>query len=181
MAHTAGILLTQPLLLLLLLFVSSPFSFAQICSFSYMVHPDQQGLCESPLSGEDGFKNCTNLTELLTLMKRQIQIDDCLKLSLYPGTYIISYNTILNYSAVFLAPSGNVTLTCLSTDMRGSGTVTSTPLGFNGMAGAKFVLMDGVAFQDCQKPLQFDGLDNVTISNSSFRWEGLHTFLRCTT
>ena len=132
-----------------------------------MVHPDPQGLCRGALSSKDGFKHRTNLTELLTSMNRQIQVDDCLQLSLYPGTYAINYNTILNYSAVFVAPSGNVNVKCLSTCM--SGSVTSSPLRFNGMAGAKFVVVDGVTFEDCQKPLQFDGLDKITISNSSFR------------
>ena len=173
MAYTAGIQFTRPLLLLLL--VSLPFSFAQNCSYSYVVRSDPRGSCRGALSSKDGFKITTNLTELLTSMNRRIQVDDCLQLSLYPGTYVISYNTVLNYSAVFVAPSGNVNVTCLSTCM--SGRVTSSPLRFNGMAGAKFVMVDGVAFEDCQKPLQFDDLDEITISNSSFRW-GLHTYLR---
>ena len=169
MAYAAGIQFTRALLLLLLLlllFVSLPFSLAQNCSYSYMVHPDAQGSC-SALSSKDGFKSTTNLTELLTSMSSHIQENDCLQLSFYPGTYVISYNTILNYSAVFLAPSGNVNITCLSTCM--SGRVTSSPLRFNGKVGAKFVMVDGVSFEDCQKPLQFDGLDKITISNSSFR------------
>ena len=173
MAYAAGIQFTRALLLLLLLllFVSLPFSLAQNCSYSYMVHPDAQGSC-SALSSKDGFKSTTNLTELLTSMSSHIQENDCLQLSFYPGTYVISYNTILNYSAVFLAPSGNVNITCLSTCM--SGRVTSSPLRFNGKVGAKFVMVDGVSFEDCQKPLQFDGLDKITISNSSFRWGASH-------
>ena len=51
-------------------------------------------------------------------MKRQIQVDDCLKLSLLPGTYAINYNTALHYNAVFVTSSANVTFTCLLTYIR---------------------------------------------------------------
>ena len=49
-----------------------------------------------------------------------MHVDDCLKLSLLPGTYAINYryNTTLHYNAVFVTPSANVTFTCLLTYIR---------------------------------------------------------------
>ena len=174
MAPRTGILsvLPHPLLFFLLpaLF---PYSLAQNCSYGYMVRSDPQRSCNCVLSSQDGFTNCRTLAEILNGLKKRIPSDDCVQLRVDPGTYTLtSYETTLNYSAVISAPNGGVTFTCLSNCMTGSQAVVgSSPLAFesNSKAGARFVVMEGVAFEDCQRPLQFDALNNVTINNCSFR------------
>ena len=176
MAPTNGIpsTPTHPLLILLLLaLLVFPYALAQNCSYGYTVHSDPQRSCNCVLLSQDGFTNCRTLAEILNALKEQIPSDDCLQLSVDPGTYTLtSYETTFNYSAVISAPSGNVTFTCLSNCMtRSQAIVGRSPLAFesNGVAGARFVVMEGIAFQDCQRPLQFDAVNDVTINNCSFK------------
>ena len=174
MAPANGILsaLPHPLLFLLLLALF-PYSLTQYCSYGYTVRSDPQRSCSCVLSSQDGFTNCRTLAEILNALKEQIPSDDCLQLSVDPGTYTLtSYETTLNYSAVISAPSGNVTFTCLSNCTTGSqAVVDGSPLAFesNSVTGSRFVVMEGITFEDCWRPLQFDAINNVTISDCTFR------------
>ena len=174
MAPTTGILSLLPhLLLFLSLLALFPTSLAQNCSYEYMVHSHPQRSCNCVLSSQDGFTDCRTLAEILSGLKKQIPSDECVQLRVDPGNYTLtSYETTLNYSAVISAPNGGVTFTCLSNCMTGSQAVVgSSPLAFesNSEAEARFVVMEGVEFEDCQRPLQFDAFNNVTINNCSFR------------
>ena len=82
----------------------------------------------------------------------------------------------VNYSLVMLAPNGGVVMTCKISQAKPSpscaGVDLSPPWMFNksDREGDKVsVVLDGLRFEDCAHPLQFDNLDHVTVNNCWFR------------
>ena len=110
----------------------------------------------------------SSLYEFLTSLNVIIPADGCLQLSLEPGQYAIStaHSTILSYSLTVSAPRGGVTLHCEDDPVSNT---SHAPLKMSRTSGVMFVLLDGVVFEDCSRPLQFDNLDRVSITNCVFR------------
>ena len=132
------------------------------------------------LSSQDGFQQCSSLSEILTQFNGVVGSDDCLQLELEQGEYIVSSLTTIsvNYSLVMLATvSGGVTVSCSDPQpylVNSNCTGVSATLRFNksdeeGAGGKVVVVLDGVGFQDCPRPFQFDNLDRVTITDCWFR------------
>ena len=103
-------------------------------------------------------------------------VDDCLRLVMYPGTYIFAEDTsYLNFSVVITAPLGRVRVVC------GDEYATSTSASSHSLLWFKredvfissekrefFVQLEGISFEGCQHTLQFDTMDYVGISNCNF-------------
>lgn len=88
----------------------------------------------------------------------------------------------LNYSAVFLAPQGGVTITCVSTCPSGGagqcsgGSSVGDTLKFKGSMQMK-VKMVGIGFQNCDEALFFDELKHLSIRESTFRYTNVPEFI----
>ena len=132
------------------------------------------------LSSQDGFQQCRSLPEILSRNNGEIVSGDCLLLELEQGDYAISsLSTVsVNYSLVMVAvDSGEVTVSCSGQTQpsRANSSCTldpTVPLMFGRGEGDRSevaVVLDGIRFQDCPRPLQFDDLDRVTITDCWFR------------
>ena len=130
------------------------------------------------LSSQDGYQQCRSLSEILSQFNGLVGSGDCLYLELEQGDYAISsLSTIsVNYSlAVVAIDSARVTVSCSGQTGQPNRVNSScaadltVPLMFGKERGDVSVLLDGVRFQDCPRPLQFDDLDHVTITNCWFR------------
>ena len=159
------------------------------CSHSYTLRVSQQspsepGSCTGEnaeaaascvLSSQDDFQQCSSLSRILTYFNGVIQSDDCLQLLLEQGEYVVPFiDTVsVNYTLAMMAPSGGVTITCKSSCQEKANCTRSAPLVFNrkeGNNGEVAVTLEGLRFEDCACPFQFDNLDQVTISNCWFRY-----------
>ena len=103
-------------------------------------------------------------------------VDDCLRLVMYPGTYIFSEDaSYLNFSVVITAPLGRVRV------VYGGEYSTSTSSSLHSLLWFKredvflysekrefFVQLEGISFEGFQHTLQFDTMDYVGISNCNF-------------
>ena len=137
------------------------------------------------LSSQDGFQQCRSLSEILSQSNGEIGSSDCLLLELEQGEYAISpFSTVsVDYSLVMVAvDSGEVTVSCSDQTQPSrtavpksscASTDPTVPLMFGRSEGRDWgevvVVLDGIGFQDCPRPLQFDDLDRVTITDSWFR------------
>ena len=133
------------------------------------------------LSSQDGFQQCKSLSEILTQKQSEIGSEDCLLLELEQGEYAISsLSTVsVSYSLVMVAvTSGDVTVSCSgqitqSSRVNSSSSCSATvPLMFGRGEGERIevtVVLDGIRFRDCPRPVQFDDLDRVTITDCWFR------------
>ena len=140
------------------------------------------------LSSQDGFQRCrSSLSEILAQNNGEISSGDCLLLELEQGEYLISsLSTVsVNFSLVLVAvDSGEVTVSCSghgstqpASSMQPNPSCATggptVPLMFGRKEGERgelaVVLLRGIKFQDCPRPLQFDDLDRVTITNCWFR------------
>ena len=132
--------------------------------------------CDCVMSSADNFESCQNLSDVLVTHNQVIPEGDCLELNLEPGVYtLMGYTTSVNYSTVITAPRGGVNITCqpqCSETATLENVYSGSPLAFyknNGTSQSSFVVLEGITFQDCPLPLQFDDLDNVTLRTSTFR------------
>ena len=105
-----------------------------------------------------------------------VTVDDCLRLVMYPGTYIFAEDaSYLNFSVVITAPLGRVRVVC------GDEYATSISASPHSLLWFKredvflsskkrefFVQLEGISFEGCQHTLQFDTMDYVGISNCNF-------------
>lgn len=157
------------------------------CSISLVLRPgatSDKDSCTLTEDAGDSSGACDSLSAYLERYKTLVAVDDCLDLRLYPGTYTLNdYSTTLEYSAVIRALGSGVTVTC-EPGLEGSST-TGSPLWFQRHSvfssypssgtssvtadkGEFFVQIEGVQFENCTRPLQFDAMDYVGISNCSF-------------
>ena len=113
-----------------------------------------------------------------------VSTGDCLEVKLHAGNYTLTdYNSALTYSLVLRAVEGVVTISCQQSDKT---VETGSPFCFQRYSaqtshispgtgegtdkdGEFFVQIEGVHFEKCQRPLQFDAMDYVGIANCSFR------------
>ena len=132
------------------------------------------------LSSKDGYRQCSSLSEILSKFSSIIGGDDCLQLELEEGEYAISSLTAIsvNYSLVMMAAGGlsgsDVAVSCFQTQVNYNCTVAgplTVPLMFNKSdeEDESVVVLDGVKFQGCPRPFQFDNIDQVVIRNCWFR------------
>ena len=131
-------------------------------------------------SSEDGFRNCSSLPAILAHFNDFVGGDECLRLELAEGEYVISpaAPVEVNYTLVMVAPrsSGGVRVTCSGDTLEegeSSNCPRSAPLVFNKKVGRESdevaVVFERLRFDGCTHPLQFDNLDRVAIDNCSFR------------
>ena len=162
-------LLQEILLLLCLTVITS----SQNCGNTITLSPDNT--CDCGTSTVDVSNSCQSLSELLVDYNRIVPERDCLELILEPGVYTLTgYTTSVNYSTVITAPRGGVTITCQSQCSETptfENVISGSPLAFhkNETSRFSFVILEGIKFQDCLLPLQFDDLDNATIRDCTFR------------
>ena len=132
------------------------------------------------MSSRDGFQRCSTLSGILQLFNGVIGSEDCLLLELERGEYVISPITTVsvNYSLVMVAASGGgggeVVVACKSSQAKSSSCAGEIPpWTFSKVGGGErsqvSVVLDGLKFEDCARPIQFDNLDRVAISNCWFR------------
>ena len=163
---------------------------ARECSISLSLCTSDSGAASAPdhctFVDADPATFCNSLSPYLERHKSLVAADDCLEMRLYPGTYTLTeYSSTLNYSAVITAVEDGVTITCVS-ECAGEPEDSTSPLWFqrnsafsshlslnsssatSGEDGEFFVQMEGVSFESCQRPLRFDAMDYVGISNCSF-------------
>lgn len=131
------------------------------------------------VSSRDGFQRCSTLSEILNLFNVLVGSDECLRLEMEPGEYVISSTATVsvNYSMVMLAPNGGVVMTCKTSQMKPNPSCTGVDLGpplMFGKSGSEgdrvSVVLDGLRFEDCARPFQFDNLDHVAVTNCWFRY-----------
>lgn len=139
--------------------------------------PFCQGSClqSNPALSVGGLReSCTSLLAILQLYNGVIEGNDCLELSFSPGEYRLSSLSLaeVRYSVILRAPWGGVTLSCgtnaesMCEGQKGGGVM----MAFNGsqLTSNTFVIVDLLSFQYCSKKLQFNALEELRISNSSF-------------
>ena len=105
-----------------------------------------------------------------------VTVDDCLRLVMYPGTYIFAEDTsYLNFSVVITAPLGRVRIVCGDEYATSTSATPHSLLWFKRkdtfLSSEKrefFVQLEGISFEGCQHTLQFDTMDYVGISNCNF-------------
>ena len=106
-----------------------------------------------------------------------IAANDCLQIKLLPGNYTLDSMraTNITYSLVLVAVDKEATLvSCLSADE--TLLTLNSPLWFQkipstspaSITGELFVEIEGVKFHNCPRPLRFDTMDYVGISNCTF-------------
>lgn len=126
-------------------------------------------------SSQDDFQTCSSLSEILARFNSTSVVEggDCLRLEMDEGEYVIaSSGGAVTYSLVMVGLVDGVSVRCRSTRLQ-EGCPTSQPLMFSktaGHQGEAAVLLQGVKFEDCSRPLRFDNLDRVTIDSCSFRY-----------
>ena len=143
---------------------------------------DEGGNCTFIVDAGETTGVCYSLSDYLQRYNTLIAASDCLEVKLYPGTYSLTdYSNTLNYSLVVAAIEGEVTITCQPDEA----VTTGSPLWFQRYSafssypspapspmvpenGEFFVQIERVNFESCQRPLQFDAMDYVGISNCSF-------------
>lgn len=126
---------------------------------------------------------CNSISFFLEHYKSVVGGSDCLQVNLYPGTYTFSdYLVKLNYSVILRAPEGRVNISCETQCLSrpADPIVDGSPLWFlrddiftstNDPSPAVevfFVQLEGIDFQNCQRPVQMDNMDYVGISHCSF-------------
>ena len=158
--------LVAPIITSLLLLIHGTLG-SHSCLLNYTLRPD--GLCVR--SSHDQYSTCTSFSMYLESFNTQSPPSDCLQLLLEPGVYTLS-NTraaTVNYSVVLTStPPQSAVISCLDVLANLTGEDYFVPLMFGG--GTKVsVLLEGIVFDGCNRPLQFDDLESVTISNCSFR------------
>ena len=132
-------------------------------------------------SSEDDFQSCSCLSRILARFNDVINSEDCLLLSMEEGEYDISSTdpVDVNYTVVMVAASGGgAKVICQATqeeeEEESVNCTKSAPLVFNKRVGGERdrveVVFEGLTFEGCTRPLQFDNLDRVAISNCSFRY-----------
>ncbi len=145
---------------------------AQCMEYTHLtLSPSDVCNCTTSRNGDGGA--CRSLSNVLLSFSAQIQSGNCLNLSLDPGVYTFSCSpTVLNYSAVITAPEGGVTFTCQTECAESVDNGNITHLVFRkskNELGNVSVTLETLNFSDCAWPLQFDDIDYVTISGSTFR------------
>ena len=131
-------------------------------------------------SSEDDFQSCSCLSRILARFNDVISSEDCLLLSMEEGEYAISPTdpVDVNHTVVMVAASdGGAKVICQARQEEEEESVNCTksaPLAFNKRVGGERdrveVVFEGLTFEGCTRPLQFDNLDRVAISNCSFRY-----------
>ena len=103
-------------------------------------------------------------------------VDDCLRLVMYPGTYIFAEDaSYLNFSVVITAPLGRVRVVYDDEYTISTSAYPHSLLWFKRedvfLYSEKrefFVQLEGISFEGFQHTLQFDTMDYVGISNCNF-------------
>jgi hypothetical protein len=108
-----------------------------------------------------------------------VAADDCLEIQLSPGAYALaSLRTTISYSLVMVAVEGEVNISCAQEDQA---SLPDSPFWFQRYSnlssrqsplppgdGEFFVQIQGVLWENCQRPLRFDAMDYVGISDCNF-------------
>ena len=130
------------------------------------------------VSNQDGFQRCRTLSEVFSGFNLLVGSDECLRLEMEQGEYVISSTATVsvNYSLVMIAPNGGVVIECKTSQVKPNPTCVGVDLGpllmfgKSGREGDKVsVVLDGLRFEDCARPFQFDNLDHVAVTNCWFR------------
>ena len=160
------------LLFLLLCLCQCSMSAPQNCSNTLTINPGQSCECVRVGSIPRDLSLSTVLLDSLPV----VNSTDCLQLNFNPGNYSLTGLSIpLNYSVVFRALQGGVTITCALTCPNeaarecttGSAASANDTLRFRGGMQAR-VEMEGIEFHNCTEALVFDELEFLSINNCTF-------------
>ncbi len=164
MRASSSPLLIYGALLTLTLMLSTTVQAQQSCIHNYTLRVEDQ--CIS--SSQDGYLSCTDLTTYLEGFNSLLNGSDCLNLVLEPGLYEIKSRGLIAYD-IYISSTvyQNVEITCSGVDQFNSSSLQFIK-GSNALR-LGFVLLEGIVFFGCNKPLQFDELELVSINNCSFR------------
>lgn len=150
------------LLMLLLLLLKTVQSQRSTCANSYDLRVNTGDSCV--YSSQDNYTLCnTDLTTYLENFNTLLDSSNCLNLTLAAGEYKLSKGVTVTYS-IFISSTvyQNVVISCSAVDY--------SSLSFTSDLSARGqVLLDGIVFKGCNKPLQFDELEFVSMENCSFR------------
>ena len=124
------------------------------------------------LVNDDSDVTFDSISTYLEGYKSLIPAGECLEVKLSPGAYSLSLlPSPLNFSAVFTASEKGVSLTCLP--IQEDTNATASPFWFHRPSNCSedefFVQLSGINFESCPRPIQFDNMDYVGISNCNFR------------
>lgn len=123
--------------------------------------------------------DCKPLADILEQYNSLVAADDCLEIQLSPGAYALaSLRTTISYSLVMVAVEGEVNISCAQEDQA---SLPDSPFWFQRYSnlssrqsplppgdGEFFVQIQGVLWENCQRPLRFDAMDYVGISDCNF-------------
>ena len=128
------------------------------------------------VKGDVGDGSGFQLSAYLSDYNDKVSANDCLEVRLSPGLYTLDSieTTNVTYSIILVAVEKEAIVSCQPTV--NETLVTNSPLWFqrpssfspHSSNGELFVQLEGVRFQNCPRPLRFDTLDYVGISNCSF-------------
>ncbi|CAI8022048.1 hypothetical protein GBAR_LOCUS12974 [Geodia barretti] len=146
------------------------------CSTSITL--SESGNC-THVDGDNIAGDCKQLSDHLQKYNDGlVAANDCLEVKLSPGNYTLDSisATDITYSLVLEAVETEATVSCLPADEM---LILNNPLWFQRLSSYSssssastteelFVQMKGVKFQNCPRPLRFDTMDYVGISNCIF-------------
>lgn len=146
------------------------------CSLSYTL---QRANAPCTRSSQDRYSTCVELSAYLESFNSVLNSSDCLQLTLEPGVYQLSegYTATVLYSIVLSASAQqSVKVICPTTPQVQATPSTSSSehtnystLQFKGTPGSQtHVSLEGIIFEDCKRPLQFDELMSVSFTNCYF-------------
>ncbi len=141
------------------------------CAYVYTLRADHLSACVR--SSLDQYASCSSLSvHLESFNSNSIPTSDCVQFVFEPGLYVLSAEagtTQVPYSVVLSSAAlQTVSVRCLSSDTPITRASYFQSLSF---IGGTSVAIDGIDFEGCNGPLQFDRLDSVLITNCSFRYK----------
>ncbi len=159
-------LLIYGTLLALTLMLSATVQAQQSCTHNYTLTVQVEDQCIS--SSQDRYVSCTDFTTYLEGFNSLLNGSDCLNLVLEPGLYEFKSGGLIAYD-IYISSTvyQNVEISCSAVDQ-----FVSSSLRFIKDRNALrlgFVSLEGIVFVGCNKPLQFDELEFLSIKNCSFR------------
>lgn len=120
------------------------------------------------------FQNGTNTSDDVTVIigrTRNVSEESCVEFQFDPGTYRARpLNVDVTYNVVLTSKGTGVTILCTEGSY-------NRVFGFSKYQGS--VTVAGLTFLNCTGSLMFDNLNNLTITDSTFRYASMHDIMWC--
>ena len=168
MAGSGGQLLTTMLILLATIVSVLP----QNCPITMLIEPIETSSLECPgeLTNGQEYQIPSMECALEMIARSNFFTNESLKvcIQLTAGEHTILYSDRIIFSDIAISGNGSdvVTLTCSDDYSLSQDSYTEFPIHISGQATVE---IEGVSFSGCARPLLFNGTENVTLEDCSFR------------